>query len=110
MKFLYLVLISLLLAFAIGAIEASFSKTDLPVSHQNLPHSDFQFDDDDDDDAYEKLRTFGGTGSGGSSNPFQGKRLYNTSIALTASFFSWYLPSRTQPGTVTDLVNQVHFP
>jgi hypothetical protein len=74
-------------------------------SELNLDHEPETFED-----AYQELRTFDsmhGGSEGGSGSLFSRKRLYNTSIALTASFFSYYLPPRTEPGAVTDLVNQV---
>lgn len=55
-------------------------------------------------DENDESRTFDSFGSAGDS--FVKKRLYNTSIALTASMFTYYLPSQTEAGTITDLVNQ----
>jgi len=86
--------------------------------------SDLNFGDSQEDtfeNAYRELRTFDklhgsgsssssehdGGGGGGGSGFLRNKRLYNTSIALTASFFSFYVPPRTKPTDTIDLANQV---
>lgn len=60
------------------------------------------------DDSLKQSRTFNMLGGSLGSFPFPKPKLYNTSIALTASFFTYYLPTMpNNPQEVAELVNQV---